>query len=274
MTDINTLKMKASQFSVLYVEDEPSVSEVVKHVLELFFKQVYFASNGKEGLELFIKHKKQIDMIFSDIQMPQMNGLEMSRVIKQNDATIPIVIITAHTDKEYFLQSIEVGVDRYLIKPVVQEKVIHVIHNLCSILDNQKKVKEYETLKLQQEVTTLSEYNINQLIETCESPIVVYSNSKISYFNTAFTMLFETELLNPFIAKAEPIESLFAHKEGCITSTGKISQKKGTQNRVCIITPQGDRYFHVAFHKILFAGTEKFSHVYTFYDLSVMQKNS
>ncbi|MCT7610409.1 EAL domain-containing protein [Aliarcobacter butzleri] len=110
--------------SILYVEDEKDLREVTHEILKSFTKNQYIAENGQEGLELFKKHEKNIDLIVTDINMPILNGLEMAKEIKNINPNIPIIITTAFSNKEYLLESIDIGIDKYVLKPIDIAKLL------------------------------------------------------------------------------------------------------------------------------------------------------
>ncbi|MDN5112411.1 EAL domain-containing protein [Aliarcobacter butzleri] len=110
--------------SILYVEDEKDLREVTHEILKSFTKNQYIAENGQEGLELFKKHEKNIDLIVTDINMPILNGLEMAKEIKNINPNIPIIITTAFSNKEYLLESIDIGIDQYVLKPIDIAKLL------------------------------------------------------------------------------------------------------------------------------------------------------
>lgn len=110
--------------SILYVEDEKDLREVTHEILKSFTKNQYIAENGQEGLELFKKYKKNIDLIVTDINMPILNGLEMAKEIKNINPNIPIIITTAFSNKEYLLESIDIGIDKYVLKPIDIAKLL------------------------------------------------------------------------------------------------------------------------------------------------------
>ena len=112
MESINKEILK--NITILYVEDEETITEQMKLFFSRFVKEIYVAKNGLEGIELFNKFKP--DIIITDIQMPKMNGLEMIRQI--NSKNIPIIITTAFSDADYFLEAIELKVDKFVIKPI------------------------------------------------------------------------------------------------------------------------------------------------------------
>lgn len=110
--------------SILYVEDEKDLREVTSEILKSFTKTQYIAQNGQEGLELFKKYEKNIDLIVTDINMPISNGLEMAKEIKKLNPNIPIIITTAFSNKEYLLESIDIGIDKYVLKPIDISKLL------------------------------------------------------------------------------------------------------------------------------------------------------
>jgi len=104
--------------TVLYVEDEDALRMVTTNILKGFTKTQYIAEDGLKGLELFKEHQDKIDLIISDINMPEMTGLEMSAEIKKINPRMPIIITTAFSNTEYLLEAINMGIDKYVMKPV------------------------------------------------------------------------------------------------------------------------------------------------------------
>lgn len=102
--------------SILYAEDEEGLQKATVAYLSRYFKEVYVASDGKEAWELYKKHKPNV--LLSDIDMPHMNGLELAYKVREVNASIPIVIITAFTDTDKLLKATELNLARYLVKPV------------------------------------------------------------------------------------------------------------------------------------------------------------
>jgi len=109
------------KYSLLYIEDEVSVREMAVEYLELFFVDIYTASNGEEALEIY--NDKKPDVIISDIEMPKMNGLQLASLIRKKDLTTPIIMTTAYTSVEYLLEATELNLIKYLVKPIKEEKL-------------------------------------------------------------------------------------------------------------------------------------------------------
>ena len=102
--------------SVLYVEDDYDAREQLSQFLRRRTGELIHAKNGESGLKAFrASHPR---MVVTDILMPRMDGLEMARKIRQEDPHIPILVTTAFEQTDYLLRSIEIGVDRYVLKPV------------------------------------------------------------------------------------------------------------------------------------------------------------
>ena len=88
-------------YSILYAEDEKGVQKATADYIQRYFKEVYVASDGKEAWELYLKYKP--DVLLSDVDMPQMDGLALAHKIREVNASIPIVMITAFTDTDKLL---------------------------------------------------------------------------------------------------------------------------------------------------------------------------
>ena len=139
--DINVLKT----ITVLYVEDDYLIREQTKSMFQNLFKETIVASDGQEGLEAYKANKDQIDVVVSDINMPNMDGLEMSEAIHKLNPQVPIVITTAFTDENYLLKSLELDVSKYVTKPLkVKELAIaitEVVAKYKNLLNTQKVAK-------------------------------------------------------------------------------------------------------------------------------------
>ncbi len=110
-----------NHISVLYVEDQPDIQKEFVEILELYVDKIQLASNGQEGLEKF--ENDLPDIIITDIKMPVMSGLQMIHKIRERDKEIPIIITSAFEDSKYLMEAISLGVEHYLLKPVMLDKL-------------------------------------------------------------------------------------------------------------------------------------------------------
>jgi len=107
-----------SGLSLLYVEDEADARGMVTKMLAMNYPKltIYSAENGAAGLEMYSAHTP--DIVMTDINMPVMDGISMSREIKAIDPEARIIAVTAHSDTSYLLSAIEIGIHHYVMKPL------------------------------------------------------------------------------------------------------------------------------------------------------------
>jgi PAS domain S-box-containing protein len=119
-------QIQLKDISLLYVEDDDFTREDLLDFLRWEFDTVYAAKNGKEGLELFEQNNP--DIVITDIRMPVMDGLEMTSHIRGLNPDAPVIITTAYSDLSYIMKAIELGVDGYILKPILHEALLKTIY--------------------------------------------------------------------------------------------------------------------------------------------------
>ena len=102
--------------TVLYVEDEEFTRALFTEFLQRLAGRLVTAENGEQGLAAFQLHRPQI--VLTDILMPVMDGLAMAEEIRKVDANVPIIVMTAFDESSYLMKSINIGIERYVTKPV------------------------------------------------------------------------------------------------------------------------------------------------------------
>ncbi|MDY0234028.1 MAG: response regulator transcription factor [Sulfurimonas sp.] len=118
---INKLKNYTKSMSILMVEDYEPLHQSLKKILTSLFLNVDAAFDGEEALSLYrdkLKSSENYDIVLSDIAMPNMNGMELSKAIKNINPTQNIVILSAHKDANYLLEFLNLGIRRFIPKPV------------------------------------------------------------------------------------------------------------------------------------------------------------
>lgn len=106
-------------YNVLLVEDDSTLRFIyskMKTWTECGFMIAKQASNGKDALEIL--RKENFDLIFTDIRMPFVDGIEMLRKLSENDNTIPVIFASSYDEFEYARQGLILGAFDYLLKPV------------------------------------------------------------------------------------------------------------------------------------------------------------
>ncbi|MDX9900273.1 MAG: response regulator transcription factor [Aliarcobacter sp.] len=124
---------------ILIVEDEKRLAQLLKDAISDSFFSVVIAKDGNEGLKKFKSFKP--DIIITDIMMPVCDGLDMTIKIKKLDENIPIIVLSAHSDKEQLLKAIDIGINKYFIKPFDPEEVIEHINKIAPSLNKKKQIK-------------------------------------------------------------------------------------------------------------------------------------
>ncbi|DAB31845.1 MAG TPA: CheY-P-specific phosphatase CheX [Sulfurospirillum sp. UBA11407] len=117
---------KLSDLSVLFVEDEKELRDALQNAIGDEFSNFIIARDGDDGLKKFKKFKP--DIVITDILMPIMDGLEMSKEIKKLSRETPIIVLSAFSEKERLLKAIDVGIDKYLIKPIDPDELMHTLN--------------------------------------------------------------------------------------------------------------------------------------------------
>ncbi|MEQ1620504.1 MAG: HD domain-containing phosphohydrolase [Methylococcales bacterium] len=147
----NTQFKNLSSMRVLYVEDDPETREELQFMLAHYVAELYTAKNGREGLALFQQHRP--DIVVTDIQMPEVNGLSMAADIKSIEPNQPIVILSAYNDVEYLFRALELDIQHYITKPISVDRLLN---KLCfiteqlnlarEIAESQKLLEQYKLL--------------------------------------------------------------------------------------------------------------------------------
>ncbi len=108
--------------NILIVEDEIGITNFLKQGLEEEGYTVSIASDGKQGLLLFLQHK--FDLILLDWMMPKMTGLEVCKVIRQSNRTVPILFLTAKDTVQETIEGLKAGANDYIKKPFSFEELL------------------------------------------------------------------------------------------------------------------------------------------------------
>lgn len=115
--------------TVLLVENNSDSKKIIYDILIDNFEKVITAQNGDEGLKKFKKYNP--NMVITDVFMPIIDGLDMAKCIKEISKDTPIIILSTHCEKETLLKAIDVGIDKFLIKPIMLGDFLETIENVA-----------------------------------------------------------------------------------------------------------------------------------------------
>jgi YesN/AraC family two-component response regulator len=133
MKNINAKELYklTKDLSVLYVEDDLAFSDQTTDILEDFFLCVDTAYNGVEGLnsykDYYVQNDKYYDLVISDINMPKMDGIELTKEIYKINDKQPVIIVSAYNESEYLVELINIGVERFLQKPFKHDQLLEIL---------------------------------------------------------------------------------------------------------------------------------------------------
>lgn len=117
---------------ILVAEDVESNFLYLNAVLSKIKAHIFWAKNGKEAVDIF-RNEKNIDLILMDLQMPEMNGYEATRIIKLENPAVPIIAQTAFAMSDDREKALEAGCDDYLAKPIKSKDLLNTLEKFLNV---------------------------------------------------------------------------------------------------------------------------------------------
>lgn len=108
--------MNIDEIKLLFVEDEQELRDVMLSILSFEINNILVAKDGEEAYDIYLKEKP--DIILTDINMPNMNGIDLVKKIRETDRSTKVIMLTAHSEVEFLLEATELHLTKYLVKPV------------------------------------------------------------------------------------------------------------------------------------------------------------
>lgn len=204
MNDMQLLQKKAKSYSILYAEDNEALRNNATKLFKKFFSHVDSAKDGVEALETF--QKRHHPILITDILMPRMDGIELARKVKSIRADTKIIIMSAHDDKELLFEAIEIGVFRFLKKPLS----IATITKLLSEL-----IEEMESEKAKQ----IFDIHSQNLLHYQSSMVVMFKKREALVANQMFLDFFLLKDMKEFKVKIPDMGAIFLEHDGFLYNT-------------------------------------------------------
>ncbi len=161
--------------TLLYIEDDPQARHAATSLFSEFFDTIIVGEDGEDGARLYADSHAKIDLVITDITMPRMNGIELIQRIRTISADVAIIVLSAHHESNFLTQTIEAGVDGYLLKPLNISQLIRTLHKVIEKIHlRYQNTKNVLLLKQYENITNLSSI----ISKTDPKGIITFVNDK------------------------------------------------------------------------------------------------
>lgn len=134
--DWNELRKQTQGLRLIIAEDYAPLRRELAEMLGDLFLDIELFDNGESALQAYEKGK--FDLLLSDVQMPRKNGVELARAIRERNEEFPIIILSAHTESEYLLDLINIGISQFVTKPIDSTVFLETVSHVCSKIKRPK----------------------------------------------------------------------------------------------------------------------------------------
>ncbi|MCK4875204.1 MAG: response regulator, partial [Sulfurimonas sp.] len=205
--ELKLLLEYTKDLKVLYVEDNNQLLNTTKELLDNYFKTIDTAEDGEDGLNKYLQYNKNYDeyydIVITDINMPKLDGIEMSKVILSMNPDQEIIITSAHNEVEFLSSAIELGINGFITKPIKNEQLTKVIYKVSQSISNKKFVNSHvEVIE-----------NLNLRLEEQNRELLIKNEELVKSFRMLDTMVNKNKLTDTkneqeIVAGAESDEDL------------------------------------------------------------------
>jgi len=220
--------------TIMYVEDDESIRGSLSGIFKKIFGEVIICNDGNDGVNQFKyytqERKSKIDAIVSDINMPNLNGIDMVKEIRTINEDIPIIFTTAHGESSFLMEAIKLKIAYYALKPINTTELLQNISKFCMI--------EHNKLMVQKKEKEISQYmdimnNIASIFSINEEGSITEANDLLSEISE-YT---KEELLGMNISDILHSDAIITNYNDIVklvensdTYNGKIKFRTKTQN--------------------------------------------
>ena len=181
MIDLKLVKELTSVLSVLVVEDETGLRDSLANTLKLLFAEVDVAEDGRIAYEKY--NLKNYDIVISDINMPNMDGVRLAKLLRLKKPNQKIIICTAHSESPLLLDLVRLSVDEFLLKPTTSNQLRKVLYKVALSIYNERATNEYIT-SLENDIRTMQKDPNPKSIPPISEPIPVLKTVSVPVCET------------------------------------------------------------------------------------------
>lgn len=147
--DYISLEKYGKKISVLFVEDDENIIKEMGFLLGDIFEKVDIAKDGKEGFIKYAENYKldnnYYDLIITDIQMPNMNGIELIKNIYKLNDKQKVIVLSAHNETDYLMELVNIGISQFILKPIDYNNFLEIIYKISKNIYESKYQKDIKT---------------------------------------------------------------------------------------------------------------------------------
>ncbi len=267
----------AKGLKVLYIEDDDTLRLETSRIIERIFTDFDMACDGEEGLDAF--KEKSYDLVITDIEMPRMNGIEMSRAIRHVNKDVPIVVVSAYSNSNYFIEAISIGITHYILKPIKMPELIDTLYTAVKGIIDKRLADEYRQKEIAAKVNKASQSTLAEITNISPNPTIIYTDGNITFMNKAFQNLFDEkdlknlveneEYLWKFLNEKISIDNIVHFDNDFIEQLDNFDADN-KKLKISLRTKNGRKIFFVFKNTLVIKGTQE-SVVYTFNDITVIE---
>lgn len=149
--------------TILYIEDDQELRSNISKILKKFFKKVHVAEDGEDAYDILQENSTSIQLIVTDINMPNMNGISFVKYLRSINKNLPVIVISAYTDTDYLLDSIDLNILKYITKPFTSSKVYDFLDKVCEHFEfnNILKIDDKIYLEIDRSIIVIQEKEVS-----------------------------------------------------------------------------------------------------------------
>ena len=277
MENLQDVIRLGAKLDILYVEDDKALLQETSNILEKIFKRVDTARSGAEGLLKFTQN--HYDLVITDIEMPDLNGLEMSQKIKEIDSQVPIVVISAYSNSSYLIEAINIGINYYVLKPILLPQLLSTLHSVVEVIENRRVAFECHQKEVQESIRVAKERLFYAMTEASPNPVIICDGQYVAFYNEAFQTLFnadelsvlkeeESQLLT-FLEQKIAVDQLFQSEDEFVEDLDFMNLADSEPVKLSIKTEQGPKIY-LMLKNTLQLDDDKIMVMFTFNDITVL----
>ena len=144
---VKELHKFSKELNLLFVEDDDELRNQMEGMFRQLFNDVESGESGKKGLQVYKERLEEtgipFDLVITDINMPEMNGIEMIHAIYAINPLQPVIVISAHNESDYLMDLLHIGIDSFLIKPVKHSEMVNTLYKVTKGIVNERLVEAH-----------------------------------------------------------------------------------------------------------------------------------